>query len=86
MYSVNILPSAFKKIKKLSSLDSKSFYKVVEKLKINPYDHSLKTHKLKPPFVDTYSCSLSFKKRVLFIILVKDSVTIVDIGSHDEVY
>ncbi len=86
MYSVNILSAAFKKIKKLSSLDSKGFYKVVEKLRVNPFDQSLKTHKLKSPFVDTYSCSLSFKKRVLFIILVKDNVTIVDIGSHDEVY
>ncbi len=86
MYFVNISQSAFKKIKKLSNIDSKNFYKVVEKLKIDPFNQSLKTHKLKPPFVDTYSCSLSFKRRVLFIILVKDNVTIIDIGSHDEVY
>ncbi len=60
---------------------------VLNKLKTNPFDASLKTHKLKGEFSEFYSCSLTYEYRIICIFLIQDeTIVLVDIGCHDEVY
>jgi addiction module RelE/StbE family toxin len=60
---------------------------VLEKLKIDPFDPSLKTHKLKGEFSEFYSCSLTYEYRIICIFLIQnETIILVNIGSHDEVY
>jgi addiction module RelE/StbE family toxin len=87
MYSVNFTKSAERKVKKLTVEDREKLALVVKKLAVNPFDLSLKTHKLNGEFDGLYSCRLDYSDRVLFVIIELDkTITIVDIGSHDEVY
>ena len=63
------------------------FKKVIEKLTDNPFDNSLKTHKLKGNLSDFYACSLTYEYRVILTIEVRDEqIILVNIGTHDEVY
>ncbi len=63
------------------------YAEVLTKLKTNPFDPSLKTHKLKGELSDFYSCSLTYDYRIICIFLIQDeTIVLVDIGSHDEVY
>ncbi len=60
---------------------------VLEKLKTNPFDPSLKTHKLKGEFSEFYACSLTYEYRIICIFLIQDEmIVLADINSHDEVY
>ena len=61
--------------------------KFLEKLKTNPFDPSLKTHKLKGDLSEFYACSLTYEYRIICVFLVQnETIGLVDIGSHDEVY
>ena len=63
------------------------YAEVLTKLKINPFDPSLKTHKLKGELKEFYSCSLTYEYRIICIFLIQDeTIVLVDIGSHNEVY
>ena len=58
-----------------------------EKLTNNPFENSLKTHKLKGNLSDFYACSLTYQYRIVLTIEVRDEeVILVNIGTHDEVY
>ena len=60
---------------------------VLTKLKINPLDPSLKTHKLKGELSEFYSCSLTYEYRIIFVFLIQnETIILVDIGNHDDVY
>ncbi len=59
----------------------------LEILQLNPFENSLKTHKLKGKLSDFYSCSLTYEYRIVCVIVIQDDeITLVDIGTHDEVY
>ncbi|MCA6509631.1 MAG: type II toxin-antitoxin system mRNA interferase toxin, RelE/StbE family, partial [Pseudanabaena sp. M109S1SP2A07QC] len=60
---------------------------VLEKLKTNPFDPSLKTYKLKGDLSEFYACSLTYEYRIICVFLVQnETIVLVDIGSHNEVY
>jgi addiction module RelE/StbE family toxin len=60
---------------------------VLEKLKNDPFDSSLKTHKLKGELNEFHSCSLTYEYRIICVFLIQnETIVLVDIGSHDEVY
>ncbi len=60
---------------------------VLIKLKTDPFDASLKTHRLKGDLKEFYSCSLTYDYRIICIFLIHDeTIVLVDIGNHDEVY
>ena len=61
------------------------FKAAVDKLARDPFDPSLKTHKLKGDLKEFWSCSLTFELRLRFK-LSDDAVELIDIGTHDEVY
>jgi len=63
------------------------FKKVIDKLADNPFDNSLKTHKLKGNLSDFYACSLTYQYRIVLTIEIRnEEIVLVNIGTHDEVY
>lgn len=63
------------------------FQKVLEKLTSDPFEHSLKTHKLKGNLSEFHACSLTYQYRVVLTIEIKDEeIVLVNIGTHDDVY
>jgi len=63
------------------------FKKVIEKLTNDPFENSLKTHKLKGNLSDFYACSLTYQYRIILTIEIRDEeIFLVNIGTHDEVY
>lgn len=73
-------------LKKHSNLFDK-YKTVLKKLENNPFDASLKTHKLKGDLKQFHACSINYDYRIVFIILIQDDeITLLDIGTHDEVY
>ncbi len=77
---------AFKKrIKENLDLEAK-FWQKVEKFTVDPFEQSLKTHKLSGKLKDLWSFSLEYDERVLFYFTEDGNAVFVDIGSHDEVY
>ncbi len=76
----------YKFFKKHPELINK-YGEILENLQIDPFHTALKTHKLKGNLNDFYACRLSYEYRIVCIIIVPDDeITLVDIGSHDEVY
>lgn len=64
-----------------------NFDKVTEKLKNDPFESSLKTHRLKGELKEFYACSLNYEYRLILTIIITDKeIILVDIGTHDEVY
>jgi mRNA-degrading endonuclease YafQ of YafQ-DinJ toxin-antitoxin module len=86
MYTVDISTIVHRIVKKYRGDKRKSFDKIVEKLKQDPFQESLRTHKLKGELSEVYSCRIDYNDRALFILIQKYSVLIVDVGNHDEVY
>ena len=74
-----------KKIKGNKFLENK-FFERIEKFINDPYDKSLKTHKLSGKLKDLWSFSIDYDVRVIFFFLDEKRVVFVDIGTHDEVY
>jgi addiction module RelE/StbE family toxin len=63
------------------------YTEVLKKLKADPFEPSLKTHKLKGELSEFYSCSLTYEYRIVCTFLIQNGIIVlVDIGSHDDVY
>ena len=62
------------------------FWEKVKIFTIDPFDASLKTHKLSGKLKDLWSFSLGYDERVLFYFTDDGNAVFTDIGSHDEVY
>jgi len=61
------------------------------RLSIDPFDSSLRTHKLKGQFKGTFACSVEYHTRILFELVPDpdhgdDAILLIDIGSHEDVY
>jgi mRNA-degrading endonuclease YafQ of YafQ-DinJ toxin-antitoxin module len=77
---------AFKKrIKGNTELEAR-FWQKLEQFTVDPFDPSLKTHKLSGKLKEFWSFSVDYDERVLFYFLEDEKAVFVDIGSHDEVY
>jgi len=90
MYTINQTDTFDKKsvkfFKKHRDLVPK-FKEVIEKLIEDPFDNSLKTHKLKGNLSDYHACSLTYQYRIILTIEIKDEeIILVNIGTHDDVY
>lgn len=60
---------------------------VLQKLKENPFDSSLKMHKLHGELSEFHACSLSHDYRIVCLFIIQnDMIFLVDIGNHDAVY
>ena len=61
----------------------------LKKLSDNPFEPSLRTHKLKGRLEDNWSCSVAEDLRILFQIIEHNNelcIYLDSIGKHDEVY
>lgn len=77
---------AFKKrVKGKADLEAR-FWQKLEQFTIDPFDPSLKTHKLSGKLKEFWSFSVDYDERVLFYFMEDGKAVLVDIGSHDEVY
>ncbi|MFN2456792.1 MAG: type II toxin-antitoxin system YafQ family toxin [Chitinophagaceae bacterium] len=64
-------------------------FEVLEKLllfSINPYNPTLDTHKLKGKLSQMWPFTIRYDLRILFYFENDQIVTLVDIGTHNEVY
>ncbi len=86
MYKIQLSTSAHKVFKKFQREERRKFDQVINILEIDPFNPKLKTHKLKGNKGERYSCSLNYKERILFMILLKNEILITDIGNNDDVY
>lgn len=84
VFEKHFIRCANKLIKGSPDLDPK-LEKVLQLLKENPFAPSLKTHALSGDLKGKYACSLTHDLRVIFK-LSGDTVHLLDIGTHDEVY
>jgi len=80
----SFLRQANKVLKRNSRLKNK-FKLTIEKLINDPFEPSLKTHKLKGDLKEFWSCSVTHETRLRFKI-TEDAIELMDIGPHDEVY
>jgi len=80
----------FKRIykKKIKTDDDlkKRFWDTVELFSKTPFNPRLRTHKLTGKLEGLWAFSVAFDYRVVFKLLDKDEVLLIDIGGHDEVY
>jgi addiction module RelE/StbE family toxin len=63
----------------------------LERLGNEPFDPTLRTHKLKGKLANSWACSLDYDRRIIFDIVLNPEnqereILLIDIGSHDEVY
>lgn len=74
-----------KKVKNDAELKSR-FWGAVEMFTKDPFQPSLRTHKLTGRLEGLWAFSVSFNCRVIFKFLSKTEILLIDIGGHDEVY
>jgi mRNA-degrading endonuclease YafQ of YafQ-DinJ toxin-antitoxin module len=74
-----------KRIKGSTELESR-FWTKLEVFTNNPFDPSLRTHKLSGKLKDLWSFSVEYNQRVLFYFTDDGNAVFIDIGNHDEVY
>ncbi|MDD1413933.1 type II toxin-antitoxin system YafQ family toxin [Dolichospermum sp. ST_con] len=77
---------AFKKrIKGNLDLEAR-FWQKLEQFTADPFEPSLKNHKLSGTLKNSWSFSIDYDARVIFYFTDDGNAVFVDIGSHDEVY
>ena len=64
---------------------SKRMQEIIDKVVKNPFDKSLRTHKLSGRLQGCLASSITYQYRIAFL-LMGEKITFLDIGSHDEVY
>lgn len=74
-----------KKIKGNKDLENK-FWEAIQTLISDPFNASLKTHKLSGQLKDLWSFSVEYDTRIVFYFEEKNKAVLINIGKHDEVY
>lgn len=85
---IDFAPSFLRKAGKLlkRNLSLKEQYKILLlKIEHDPFDTALHTHILSGDLKGKYACSFTHDLRIIFK-LTSDTVHLLDIGSHNEVY
>lgn len=84
-FSTTFKRSFKKRIKGNADLESR-FWQKLEQFTVDPFDPSLRTHKLSGKLREFWSFSIDYNARILFYFTEDEKAVFVDIGSHDEVY
>ena len=82
----NSFKRAYSKLIKNNKYLEELFINRLETFINNPFDPLLKTHKLSGKLSETWSFSINFQLRVLFVFIDTDQVILENIGNHDNVY
>lgn len=90
MHDLIISDSYLKKAKKFFKKRPEllpKYAKVLSLLRLDPGNPVLKLHKLNGRLNNCYAVSISLSYRlVIYFVFVKNSIVLVDIGSHEQVY
>lgn len=81
----------FKKTTRNDPVLQGKIFSALEKLSREPFDPTLKTHKLHGKLIGLWACQVEYDCRIVFAFEKKpdskeDLIVLVDIGKHDEVY
>ena len=82
----NSFKRAFKKRIKSNRTLEKKFRDKLEQFQKNPFEPSLKTHKLSGKLKDLWSFTIEYDIRIIFYFTDNNDAVFIDIGSHDQVY
>ena len=74
-----------KRIKGNTDLQAK-FWQKIEQFQQDPFQPTLRTHKLSGKIKNTWSFSIEYDARVIFYFTHDGKAVFIDIGTHDEVY
>ena len=74
-----------KRIKGNTDLQAK-FWQKIEQFQQDPFQPTLRTHKLSGKMKNTWSFSIEYDARVIFYFTDDGKAVFIDIGTHDEVY
>ncbi|MBD2231681.1 type II toxin-antitoxin system YafQ family toxin [Phormidium tenue] len=82
---------AFKRLVKRNPQLKQTIRQTLELLVRDPFEPSLRTHKLSGSLEDVWSCSIDYKLRILFEFvddpeMHEQAILLLNLGSHDEVY
>jgi len=75
--------STFKKSLVKQSAEKEKITKKIKKFLNNPFDPSLKTHKLTGKLASYWSFSVDHHLRILFEFINEETVGFIDIGTHE---
>lgn len=90
VWSANFTRQVKRLVRQNPSL-KKTVEQTLEKLTNDPFDPSLKTHKLKGQLANKWSCSIDYSNRIVFQFMENpdlntEEILLLAIGSHDDVY
>jgi len=75
--------SSFKKSLEKYSSKKKKIIKKIIRFQENPFDSSLKTHKLTGKLTLYWSFSIDYHLKVIFEFIDEETVGLIDIGTHE---
>ena len=77
---------AFKKLVKKDRALAETFWSKVDRFLADPFDPTLRTHKLTGQLRDLWSFSVTYEIRVIFYFADGENAVFTDLGGHDSVY
>nr|WP_267871598.1 type II toxin-antitoxin system YoeB family toxin [Nostoc sp. CHAB 5715] len=82
---------AFKRLVKKNPELRSQIEQVLQQIAEDPFQLSLRSHKLKGDSSGRYSCSIDYRNRILFKFVTnpesgEEEILLLTLGSHDEVY
>lgn len=83
---VELSSNFLKRAKRLSTEEKQRLSERTEWFRKDPHDPRLKTHALTGTLKGLYAFSISYGKRVVFVMVGKHTALLTDVGSHDRVY
>jgi mRNA interferase YafQ len=82
---------AFKRLIRQNPQLRNSVENTLEKLANDPFQASLRSHKLKGDLAQRWSCSIDYSNRIIFRFVIntdsqEEEILLLTLGSHDQVY
>lgn len=82
---------AFKRLVRQNPQLRSAIEETLQQLAEDPFNHSLRSHKLKGDLADRWSCSIDYSNRILFKFVTnpdsnEEEILLLTLGSHDDVY
>lgn len=82
---------AFKRLVRQNPQLRSTIEQTLEQLAEDPFNPSLRSHKLKGDLADRWSCSIDYINRILFKFVTnpdsnEEEILLLTLGSHDDVY
>lgn len=82
---------AFKRLVRQNPQLLSAIEETLQQLAEDPFNPSLRSHKLKGDLADRWSCSIDYSNRILFKFVTnpdsnEEEILLLTLGSHDDVY